>query len=926
MDSQLASLRRLLRIHLNWLTVVLLGKELVSAEDLAELKKYGKLSLGEDISFIEKAFSLGRLSSTLKTADYEDITLEKLSRLEKKKFSSIEKLAIREAKLHAGRHMQAIADEVQDAVYDKVNTASNDLVNDVLQTLKDETAVAVAEKKTAKELASSLSNIFNTGFSRDWKKFATTELHRAKVRGAAMAIANKVDIYSKSAGVDSDVSVVPNRGACDDCRHLYLDESGNPKVFKLKELVATGTNASPSVKHTRNKQGLHSNWKAVMPPAHPHCFCSLVYVPPGMEWENGKLKVVDDRKYKEHISKAVDTGSMSPVIKPPGPKSSQKSEIPKPGSIKGVPAPDNQPGPGIGGSREGFQPCPFGGDEGCVKHGGDGAKTHKVGGSIAQAHAEYLSNTGANTEEQNDPQAFAAQIMAIKDWKPQEYQKDEILQHLEQGEIISSTPLGSVKTATPGITTDAVKVDIAGNGSALLKPELLDSANKEVGAYKLFSFFGSDLCPVTGSRMHKDNLASAHSWLSDFYSLGTLLDDQGVRLRHGIKHLMDTSSDPEGLKEKMSFIIVMDTLMNNKDRHLNNVMVTEDFSDIKAIDHGFAFGVGYRDYKQLIHEGFNSNNMKAKVPSGTMERFSNTSVADLQKALGGRVPDWQVAQVYLRMKYAMKIQEEHGHLPYSEFITDSKFTSSEDEDNRQGPNEKFEDFAIDFIDKHGNDPSSPEFLAAKSFMDLGIFMHREWSGRAGGQHFEQEKLIRVAKAVEDAKRSGKEDFSLKEVRAAQKAIDVEYTAKIDIANKEYEELDKEVVIAESNYVKLNDKLFANLLDERKPFIEIERKNAREVLKDKMHLRVQAQVKIDGLKSSQVYQRKMARESVYKKLVPPGQEDTFNRLNAAIDRSIRTLNTRGSLSNAVTKFAHLRAKKDKKTAADIEQAKTEKIQE
>jgi hypothetical protein len=94
----------------------------------------------------------------------------------------------------------------------------------------------------------------------------------------------------------------------------------------------------------------------------------------------------------------------------------------------------------------------------------------------------------------------------------------------------------------------------------------------------------------------------------------------------------------------------------------------------------------------------------------------------------------------------------------------------------------------------------------------------------------------------------------------------------------------------------------------------------------MHLRVQAQVKIDGLKSSQVYQRKMARESVYKKLVPPGQEDTFNRLNAAIDRSIRTLNTRGSLSNAVTKFAHLRAKKDKKTAADIEQAKTEKIQE
>ena len=137
MDSRFASLRRLVRLHVSWLTAVLLGKELISKEDLAELKKYGKLSLGDEISFIEKAFALGRAFATLKQADYEELTLDKLSGFERKKYSNAEKLAIREAKFHAHRHLHVIAEEVVAASSEAVSEATEKLVNDVMAVMAD---------------------------------------------------------------------------------------------------------------------------------------------------------------------------------------------------------------------------------------------------------------------------------------------------------------------------------------------------------------------------------------------------------------------------------------------------------------------------------------------------------------------------------------------------------------------------------------------------------------------------------------------------------------------------------------------------------------------------------------------------------------------------------------------------------------------
>jgi predicted double-glycine peptidase len=104
-------------------------------------------------------------------------------------------------------------------------------------------------------------------------------MHSARQRGIAAAIIQKEDIYKYSDGIDSNVAVVHDYDMCDDCRRLYYDpKTGNPKIFKLKELLDNeGSNY---------RRPWRQNAKPVLPPAHPHCYGRLHYVPAGWGWDD----------------------------------------------------------------------------------------------------------------------------------------------------------------------------------------------------------------------------------------------------------------------------------------------------------------------------------------------------------------------------------------------------------------------------------------------------------------------------------------------------------------------------------------------------------------------------------------------------------------------------------------------------------------
>jgi len=525
-----------------------------------------------------------------------------------------------------------------------------------------------------------------------------------------------------------------------------------------------------------------------------------------MAWENGKLKIVDEVRYKESISKAYDPNSMSPTIKPKGGESYQNNDPPKVGSIPGVAAPDNTAGPGVPKGSATTIPaaakepatakeptaakdtdtCPYLGGKACIDRGGNGYKTHKRFGVIMQRHAEYMAKEG-NPEEAEKlrptPEDFAQEIHFAREYDPKEHTTSELKDHIQQGVVIQSKSLKKheVVTARPGVT-DSYKQVIKGNGSILAKPGSIDygsEIHKEAAVFKAFVMFGSDRCPPTFIRNNNPppvgkkpwqadvpGAASGQAWLKNHNNamsavkeLGSEVFPEGIKKEDDpmklIYALIKMAPDKDKMLDQLSQIAVMDLITGNSDRHVENFMVNADFSDVMAIDHGFTMEPGLNFYQGRIHEGFYANNRDLKIPSYMRERMDNTSYGDIKRGFGDEhLQEWQTAQTYLRMKYMLKIADENdGKLPFEEFsgigygLTDPR---------RNHPAMKFENFMIDFIDTHSNDPDSPEHATAKHFAEVGILMDphfwrqnpEQWKRTISrGIPFKYEKEVRTKKAI-----------------------------------------------------------------------------------------------------------------------------------------------------------------------------------
>lgn len=111
---------------------------------------------------------------------------------------------------------------------------------------------------------------------RDWHRVAHTEMWDSKVQGEADAILNNESPLSKR-GADTLVYKKPAPNACAKCKQLYLERDGiTPKVFKLSELVAYGTNYG-------KKQ---ADWVPTVGILHPNCLCPLSVMPPDTKFDS----------------------------------------------------------------------------------------------------------------------------------------------------------------------------------------------------------------------------------------------------------------------------------------------------------------------------------------------------------------------------------------------------------------------------------------------------------------------------------------------------------------------------------------------------------------------------------------------------------------------------------------------------------------
>jgi hypothetical protein len=178
------------------------------------------------------------------------------------------------AAMHGAQYVTGLAHRVSaDAVTEITGEESQLTPEDVKRIIADEVAAGVSRRDAVERIRSNLGHEIQN-WTRDWKRIAQTEVGNAIFAGEA-------DVIERHHGKEARVCRVPRPDACPDCKRLYLDKDGNPKIFRLSELRANGSNV-----------GRHrSAWKPVLEATHPWCACDLMWLPDGAYWEDGDLKI-----------------------------------------------------------------------------------------------------------------------------------------------------------------------------------------------------------------------------------------------------------------------------------------------------------------------------------------------------------------------------------------------------------------------------------------------------------------------------------------------------------------------------------------------------------------------------------------------------------------------------------------------------------
>lgn len=185
-----------------------------------------------------------------------------------------ERASVDVASQHAGQYVVGLGTRVAGQVMAAVTGAEADLTpEDIVEIIRDKTAANRQRRETVDQLKSALGHAVGN-WTRDWQRIATSESNDAIQEGVAATI-------HRRHGGDALVSKIPRPDACPDCKRLYLDDEGNPRIFLLDELRANGSNVGRP----------RAQWKPVIGSTHPWCGCMLVRVPPGMHWEDGELRI-----------------------------------------------------------------------------------------------------------------------------------------------------------------------------------------------------------------------------------------------------------------------------------------------------------------------------------------------------------------------------------------------------------------------------------------------------------------------------------------------------------------------------------------------------------------------------------------------------------------------------------------------------------
>jgi len=270
--------------HYSMLIFTSLGNEVLSDSEKLLLESFGIdiEKVKEEYPPYLRTFLLGRLASILSEGQMRE--------LDKKDFDEyVEKgqfvpLSQRERKEYE------ISREV---TYNNLKGLANKITNDTRNKLLEENKKLLIKEtisegiKNRESVSSIVSDLgHKTGeWDRDWKRIVVTEMQNIYNQGKAGMIVEKY-------GEDSLVWRHEFKDACRHCIRLYFTNGNDsaPRVFKLSELIANGSNVGRKV----------DDWLPTVESTHPHCRGDIRWLPNGQVWndEIGQFEYSKQRERK----------------------------------------------------------------------------------------------------------------------------------------------------------------------------------------------------------------------------------------------------------------------------------------------------------------------------------------------------------------------------------------------------------------------------------------------------------------------------------------------------------------------------------------------------------------------------------------------------------------------------------------------------
>lgn len=263
-EEQLREIAEIISRHHSAFVVNTVGPNAVSPQVLEELRQRGMVNVKVD--GIKDAYLYGQALAASRDPKLASMSYEQFKAYLSRNpipLSPIEDQAVKFAQQKAAQYVVGLGNRVVQQTGQILIEADAAQRQRMRDEIKDKTAENISKRQSVKKLKSDLGHS-TKDWARDWDRIAVTEKHDAMQRGTA-------DYYGKRYGGDVRVAKLLAPDACGHCKRLHLGPDGHPRIFKLSDLEANGTNVGRRA----------VDWLPTVGPVHPFCQCQLIRVPQG---------------------------------------------------------------------------------------------------------------------------------------------------------------------------------------------------------------------------------------------------------------------------------------------------------------------------------------------------------------------------------------------------------------------------------------------------------------------------------------------------------------------------------------------------------------------------------------------------------------------------------------------------------------------